>query len=374
MFWKNFFSNGPPLVLRSPLKFFFDQFWKFFNYASNCFENMKKRFLSSKQSFSNHKNRFWTKFFFPMVPPLVLRSPLKFFFDQFWKFFNYASNSFKIWKNVFFHQNNHFQIIKTCFEKIFFQWSPLWSWGHPLNFFSHQFWKFFNMLQIVSKYEQNVFFHQNNHFQIIKHVLKKIFFPMVPPLVLRSPLKFFSTSFENFSTMLQIVLKIWKNVFFHQNNHFQIIKTCFEKIFFPMVPPLVLRSPLKFFFDQFWKFFNYASNCFKIWKNRFLSSKQSFSNHKNVLKKIFFPMVPPLVLRSPLKFFFDQFWKFFNYASNSFKIWKNVFFHQNNHFQIIKTCFEKKFFPMVPPLVLRSPLKFFFDQFWKFFNYASNSF
>ena len=199
-FWKNFFPMVPPLVLRSPLKFFLDQFWKFFNYASNSFQNMKKRFLSSKQSFSNDKNMFW-KNFFPMVPPLVLRSPLKFFFDQFWKFFNYASNCFKIWKNVFFHQNNHFQIIKTCFEKKFF--------------------------------------------------------PMVPPLVLRSPLKFFfGTSFENFSTMLQIVLKIWKNVFFHQNNHFQIIKTCFEKIFFPMVPPLVLRSPLKFFFDQFWKFFN----------------------------------------------------------------------------------------------------------------------
>ena len=188
-------------------------------------------------------------------------------------------------------------------KKFFFQWSPLWSWGHPLNFFS--------------------------------------------------------TSFENFSTMLQTVLKIWKNVFFHQNNHFQIIKTCFEKIFFQWSPLWSWGHPLNFFSDQFWKFFNYASNCFKIWKNVFFHQNNHFQTDKNMFWKNFFPMVPPLVLRSPLKFFFDQFWKFFNYASNCFKIWKNVFFHQNNHFQIIKTCFEKIFFQWSPLWSWGHPLNFF---------------
>ena len=159
---------------------------------------MKKRFLSSKQSFSNHKNMFWKKFF-PMVPPLVLRSPLKFFFHQFWKFFNRLPNCFKIWKNVSFHQNNHIETHKhRSFEKIFSNGPPFGVLRSPLKFFFDQFWKFFNTLQIVLKYWKNVSFHQNNHFQIIKHVLKK-FFPMVPPLVLRSPLKFFFASFENFS-------------------------------------------------------------------------------------------------------------------------------------------------------------------------------
>ena len=187
-----------------------------------------------------------------MVPPLVLRSPLKFFSGAVLKIFEYAWNCFKIWKNVFFHQNNHFQIIKTCFKKFFSKWSPLWSWGHPLNFFAGSFEKFW--------IAWNCF-------------------------------------------------KIWKNVFFHQNNHFQIIKTCFKKFFFAMVPPLVLRSPLKFFCGQFWKFCNCLVNCFQNMKKRFLSSKQSFSNHKTCLKN-FFSNGPPLVLRSPLKFFSGQFWKF----------------------------------------------------------------
>ena len=114
------------------------------------------------------------KNFFPMVPPLVLRSPLKFFFRPVLKIFQYASNCFKIWKNVSFHQNNHFQIIKTCFEKNFFQWSPLWSWGHPLNFFRPVL-KIFQYASNCFKIWKNVSFHQNNHFQIIKTCLKKIF-------------------------------------------------------------------------------------------------------------------------------------------------------------------------------------------------------
>ena len=40
------------------------------------------------------------------------------------------------------HQNNHFERIKTSFGKTFFQWSPLWSYGPPLNFFSVSFENF----------------------------------------------------------------------------------------------------------------------------------------------------------------------------------------------------------------------------------------
>ena len=45
-------------------------------------------------------------------------------------------------KNVFFHQNNHFELIETIFEKIFVQWSRLMSYGHALNFFSANFENF----------------------------------------------------------------------------------------------------------------------------------------------------------------------------------------------------------------------------------------
>ena len=49
-------QNGKGLVL------IFGQVIEIFKYASNCFENMKKRFLSSK--------------LFPMVSPFVPWSPL----------------------------------------------------------------------------------------------------------------------------------------------------------------------------------------------------------------------------------------------------------------------------------------------------------
>ena len=65
-----------------------------------------------------------------MVPRLVLWSPLKVFFDQFENFF-YASNGFRTIGNVFFHQNNPFELIERRFEKIFFQWSPFGAMVTP---------------------------------------------------------------------------------------------------------------------------------------------------------------------------------------------------------------------------------------------------
>ena len=97
-----------------------------------------KTFSFNKTIILNWKKHVSKKFssngppFGPMVIPSI-------FFRPILKISNYASNCFKTIKNVFFHQNNHFEMIETCSEKIFFQWSPLWSYGHPLNFFSTNF-------------------------------------------------------------------------------------------------------------------------------------------------------------------------------------------------------------------------------------------
>ena len=130
-----------------------------------------------------------------MVPPLVLWSPLKLFFDQFLKKTFYASNCFKTIKNVFFHQNNHFELIERRFEKIFFQWSPLWSYGHPLNFCSTNFEKIFDASNCF-KTIKNVFFFQNNHFELIEGRFEKKFFQWSPLWSYEHPLNFFSTNFE----------------------------------------------------------------------------------------------------------------------------------------------------------------------------------
>ena len=119
--------------------------------------------------------------------------------------------------------------------------------------------------------------------------------------------------------MLQIALKLFKIRFLSSKQSFWIDKNMFDKIFFPMVPPLVLWSPLKFFFDQFWKFLSMLQIALKILKKRFLSSKQSFWTDKNMFEKFFFQWCPLWSWWSPLKFFFDQFWKFFIYASNCFE-------------------------------------------------------
>ena len=97
--------------------------------------------------------------------------PLNFFWPIF-KISNYASNCLKTIKNVFFHQNNHFELTETCFEKIFSQWSPLWSYGHPLNFF-RPILKISNYASNCFKTIKNVFFHQNNHFELIETGFEK---------------------------------------------------------------------------------------------------------------------------------------------------------------------------------------------------------
>ena len=140
-FQKNFFPMVPPLVLWSPLKLFFYKFWKFLIRLqiglkpSKTFSFIKTNILNSlkhvsKKFFSNGPS------FGPMVTPLTL-------FRLILKIFSQVSNCFKTIKNVFFHQNNHFELIETRFQKIFFQWSPLWSYGHSLNCF-RQILKIFN--------------------------------------------------------------------------------------------------------------------------------------------------------------------------------------------------------------------------------------
>ena len=126
----------PPLVLWSPLKFFFYQFWKFLISFQIALKPSKK-FSFIKTIILNSLKHVW-KNFFPIIPPLVLWSPFK-LFRLILKIFSWVSNCFKSIKNVFFHQNNHFELIETRFKKIFFQWSHLWSYGHPLNFFSTNF-------------------------------------------------------------------------------------------------------------------------------------------------------------------------------------------------------------------------------------------
>ena len=72
----------------------------------------------------------------------------------------------------------------------------------------------------------------------------------------------------------------WMNICnkdcFHQNNNFQIIKTCFQKV-------VTLWSPFQFL-DQFWKFLNMLQIALKILKNFFLSKQ--FPNHKNMFSKV----------------------------------------------------------------------------------------
>ena len=89
--------------------------------------------------------------FFQWSPLWSYGYPLNFFFRPILKKNFYASNCFETIKNVFFHQNNHFELIERRFEKFFFQWSPLWSYGNPLNFFSTNFEKKIFMLQIALK-------------------------------------------------------------------------------------------------------------------------------------------------------------------------------------------------------------------------------
>ena len=128
------------LVLRSPPKLFFDQVRTFLIWLKIALKP-SKTFSFIKTIILNSYKDVW-KNFFSMVRPLVLWSPLKFFFWPILKIFNLSSNCLKTIKNVFFHQNNHFELIETRFEKIFFQWSPLSSYGHPLNFLSIYFKNF----------------------------------------------------------------------------------------------------------------------------------------------------------------------------------------------------------------------------------------
>ena len=124
---------------------------------------------------------------------------------------------------------------------------------------------------------------------------------MVPPLDLWSPLKFFCTNFENFLIMLQIALKPSKTFFFIKtiilNSYKQVSKN-----FFSNGTPLVLWSPLKLFFDKFWKFLIRLQIALKPSKT-FSFLKRIILNSYKMFRRKFFPMVPSLLLWSHLKLF-----------------------------------------------------------------------
>ena len=254
-FEKIFFQWSPLWSYGNPLNFFSTNFEKFF-YASNCFKTIKNVFFHQNNHFELIERRF-KKIFFQWSPLWSYGHPFNFFSTNFEKFF-YASNCFKTIKNVFFHQNNHFELIERRFEKIFFQWSPLWSYGHPLNFFSTKFEIFFYP-SYCFKTIKNVFFHQNNHFELIERRFVKIFFQWSPLWSYGHPLNFFSTNFEIFFNASNC-FKTIKNVFFHQNNHFELIERRFEKIFFQWSPLWSYGNPLNFFSTNFEIFFL----CFKL--------------------------------------------------------------------------------------------------------------
>ena len=138
MFGKKLFPVVPLLVLWSPVKLFLDQFWKFLIRPQIALKASKTVFFIKTINLNSYKHV--SKNFFSNGTPLVLWSPLKLFFDQFWKFLIRLQIALNHQKR--FHQNNHFKLIETCLEKNFLQWSPFWSYGHLLRFFWTNFENF----------------------------------------------------------------------------------------------------------------------------------------------------------------------------------------------------------------------------------------
>ena len=128
-----------------------------------------------------------------MVPPLVLWSPLNFFWPIL-KISNFVSTCFKTIRKVFFHEKNYFERMETSFGKFFSNGPPF---GHPLYFFRPVL-KISHFVSTCFKTIRNVFFHKKNYFERIENKFRKIFFPMVPFGPMVTPLYFFPASFENF--------------------------------------------------------------------------------------------------------------------------------------------------------------------------------